>query len=111
MLRSSRPRPASWARIFGIVVAPVEVQGLDLLEQPRRRQVVEGGVKQLDVVAVGAVEGPADRDAASIGHDRPLPAEFCPVGGVLAGAFAATGCLVQGPVKRHFGEIETEMRS
>ena len=82
---------------LGVVVAPVEVQGLDLLEQACPRQVLEGGVEQFDVVAVRSVEGPADRDAVGIGCNGPLPADFCRSVGFLPVPSPPQGALWMDP--------------
>ena len=63
--------------------------------QPLAAMASRVGSEHADVVAVGAVDRPADRDAVTVDADRPLPAEFAPVSGVRAGAFAAVGGLVQ----------------
>ena len=58
-------------------------------------------------MAVGAVGGPAHRDASAVAHEGPLPTAFAPVSGVAAGAFAAAGGFVLGPVDRYVGEVQT----
>ncbi len=50
----------------GVVVAAIEVQRVDVGEQPVGCDVVEGGLEESDVVAVGAVDGPADRRAVTL---------------------------------------------
>jgi hypothetical protein len=64
------------------VVAAVEVQDTGLGEQAGLVDGIEGGLEQGDVFAVGAVEGPADRDAVAFGGYGPLPAQLGPVGGL-----------------------------
>ncbi len=66
-----------------------------------------GGVEQHDVVAVRARGSPPDRDPRPVCRDRPLPAEFSPVHRALAGAVAAAGSFVSGPVDAHVIEIES----
>ena len=60
------------------------------------------------VVAVGAVGGPADRDAVAIRGDGPLPAALVAVGRVRPGALAAVGSLVQRAVEGHVVEVEAD---
>ena len=55
----------------------------------------EGRVQQFDVVAVRAIDHPADRDPVRVDRDGPLPPEFGSVSGVRAGALAAVGGLVE----------------
>jgi hypothetical protein len=43
-----------------------------------------------------------------VDRDGPLPPEFRPVGGVRAGAFTPTRCLVQRPVERDLPEVEAD---
>jgi hypothetical protein len=73
------------------------VQDSGLGEQAGLVDSIEGGLEQGDVVAVGAVDGPADRDAVAFGGDGPLPAQLGPVGGVGAGALPAVGALCSDP--------------
>ena len=87
-----------------VVVAAIEMEGLDVAEQARRGDVVERRPEELHVVAVGAVDGPADGDAVRIGGNRPLPAQFRPVCGVLSRA----GSLVQGPVEGDVRKVEAD---
>jgi hypothetical protein len=82
------------------------VQRLDVEIEPAGGERIQGGCKQLDVVAVRAVDGPPDRDAGCFGRDRPLPALLGPVGGVGAGALTATGGLVQAAVDRDLRQIQ-----
>lgn len=63
----------SSARIFGVVVAAVEVQGADVVVQAGGFHGVECGVQEAEVVAVGAVDGPADGEAVAVGGDGPHP--------------------------------------
>ena len=80
-----------------IVIGPIEVQRFDLFEQSVGRDIFEGWTKELDVVAVRAVDRPADRDAACVRGDRPLPAEFCSVSGVGAVPSPPAGALCSEP--------------
>ena len=59
-------------------------------------------------MAVGAVDGPADRDAALLGQDRPLPAELAPVRRVLPAPLPTCGCLMQAGIDRSLGEVEAD---
>ena len=56
-----------------------------------------------DVVAVGAVDRPADGHAVAFGGNGPLPAQLRPISGVRAGSLAAVGRLVQRPVEGDVG--------
>jgi len=58
---------------FGVVVAPIEVQGLDLFEQSCPRQVVEGGVEQLEVVAAPSMAQAIGMPWASVAIDHFQP--------------------------------------
>ncbi len=90
------------------VVAAVEPDGLDVTEQPPPGGGVEGRCEEDRVVAVRAVDRPADRDAVAVGEDRPLPAELAPIRGVLAGSLATTRAFVQRTVDGDVGEIEAD---
>src|SRR4051812_42191312 len=92
----------------GVVVAPVQVEGLDVEEEAGLGDVVEGGFEHADVVAVGAVDSPADGNPVRFGGDGPLPAQFRPVSGVRAGPFAAIGCFVQGPIDADVAQVEPD---
>jgi hypothetical protein len=61
---------------LGIVIAAVKVQGLDLLEQSGSGDILERRAEELEVVAVGAVDRPTDRDAVGVSGHGPLPAGF-----------------------------------
>ena len=76
---SVMPRAAQSITHRARVVAPVEMQGPDLVEQPCGVDGVDGGLEHGDVVAVGAVDRPAHRYAVTLGGDRPLPAELGPI--------------------------------
>lgn len=89
-----------------VVVAAVEVQGLDVNQEPAAIDRVKGGLQQDAVVAVRSALFPADRDSVSVGRDRPLPATLASISGVRAGALATEGSLVLGPVDRDLGQIE-----
>lgn len=78
---------------LGVVVAAVEMHSLDLVGPAVGGDRVEGGFEQADVVAVGAVDRPAQRDAVTVDANRPLPAEFAPVNRTVAGALTAVGAL------------------
>lgn len=56
-----------------VVVAAVEMQGLGVVEHPSVGDGVERGGQEDAVVAVGAVRGPAHRDAVPVGEQGPLP--------------------------------------
>ena len=64
------------------VVAAVEMERLDVEEKAARLGGVEGRGEQNGVVAVRTAGRPTDRDAPSVGDERPLPAELSPVSGV-----------------------------
>ena len=49
-----------------VVVAPVEVDGLDVAQQSIAVDIIEGRAEEFDVVAVGAIDGPPDGDTT--GH-------------------------------------------
>src|SRR5215213_11467307 len=90
----------------GIVVAAIEGDRVDVEVQPGRRDSVQGGVQHGDVVAVGAVDRPTDRDPGTLRCHGPLPAEFAPVNRALAGTLTAAGSLVDAAVDGHDVEIE-----
>lgn len=52
-----------------VVVAAVEVQRLDVAEQAGGVDGLDGRLQQADVVAVRAVDRPADRDAVTVRRD------------------------------------------
>jgi len=60
----------------GEVVATIESQQFDVLDQSVRYNRVEGGFEQWDVVAVDAIDCYTDRDAAFIDSNGLLVAEF-----------------------------------
>jgi len=64
------------------VVAAVEVQHTDVIEQAGVTDRVESGPEHAHVVAVGAVDRPSPPDAVALRRDRPLPAQLGPIGGV-----------------------------
>ena len=64
---------AELASDLGVVVAAVEMDGVDLVEPAVRGDGIDGGLQQADVVAVRAVDRPAERDAVTVDADRPLP--------------------------------------
>jgi hypothetical protein len=66
----------------------------------------EGGFQESDVVAVGAIDRPAQRDPASVDSNRPLPAEFGPVNRAFPGSLTTAGCFVQRPVDRDDVQVE-----
>ena len=91
-----------------VVVAAVQGECADLGEQSVVGDGVQGGFEHDDVVAVGAVDRPADRDPGTLRRNGPLPAEFGPVNRAFAGALTATGGLVQGAVDRHHVQVELD---
>ena len=62
--------------------------------------------EQHAVVAVRAVDRPADRNAVTVRRDRPFPATLAPVGGVRAGPLTTERRLVLAAVNRDFGEVQ-----
>ena len=90
----------------GVVISPVQVQGLDVGEQPVAGDGLQGGLQQADVVAVGAGGGPAHRDAVAVRRDRPFPAHLGSVCGIRAGALAAAGGLLKRPVNGDLAQVE-----
>ena len=68
------------------VVAAVEVHGVDVDQQPVGVDRVRRWVEEFDVVAVRAVECPADRDTVSVDADRPRAAELAPINRTGPGA-------------------------
>jgi hypothetical protein len=93
---------------LGVVVAPVEVQRLDVAEQTCCCDVLEGRPKELDVVAVGTVDGPANRDAVGVSGHRPLPAQLGAVNWAFAGPVPSAGCLVQRAIQGDLGEVKSD---
>jgi len=91
---------------FGIAITTVEVQGVDFFEKPRAGDVVKGWAEQFDVVAVGAIDGPADRDATGVGGDRPFPSQF----GALSVGLGPVTCPPQGALWRE-PSSDTSQRS
>ena len=59
-----------------VVVAAIEMDRVDIDQQAVSVDRVQGGFEEFDVVAVRAVERPADRDAVSVDADRPLVTEL-----------------------------------
>lgn len=57
-----------------VVVAAVEVHGVDVVEQSAGVDGVEGRLEKDAVVAVRSGDFPADRDPGPVGRDRPFPA-------------------------------------
>jgi hypothetical protein len=90
------------------LIAPVEMQGPDLVEQPCGVDGVDGGLEHGDVVAVGAVDRPAHRYAVTLGGDRPLPAELGPIRWIGAGSLAPIGRLVQRAIQGDIVEVEAD---
>ena len=88
---------AELASDFGVVVAAVEVEGVDLVEPAVGGDGLDSRLQQADVVAIGAVDGPAERDAVTVDADGPLPTAFGPVTGVRTGAVTTVGALSSGP--------------
>ena len=90
------------------VVAAVEMERLDVEEKAARLGGVEGRCEQNGVVVVRTVGRPTDRDAPSVGDERPLPAELSPVSGVSSAPLAARRRLVLGAVDARLGEVEPD---
>ena len=90
----------------GIVIAPVQVQGSDVFEEPGGSDGAEGGFQQADVVAVGSADGPADRHAVALGRDRPFPANLGAVRGIGSCALAPAGRFVKRSVERDLLQVE-----
>jgi len=98
--------PASAGLRWGVSgVAAVEVDGLDLLEQPGVGDGGQGGLQKHRVVAVRAGDRPADGDAAPFCRDRPLPPQFPPVNRAFAGPLAAAGGLVDRRIHRRVRQV------
>jgi len=91
---------------LGVVVAAIKRHGADLFEQPRCFDGVECWFEHFDVVAVGSVDGPADRDAVGVDRERPFPTEFGPVYWAFAGSFTAVGCFVDAAIDGDVVEVE-----
>src|SRR5215211_6486224 len=60
------PVPAQLPADDGVVVAAVEVQGVDVAEQTSGGHGLQGGHEQGDVVAVGGGDGPAEGYAVAL---------------------------------------------
>ena len=60
------------------------------------------------VVAVGAVDGPADGHAVAFGGNGPLPSQLGSIRWVRAGSLATTWRLVQRPVEGDVVEVEAD---
>jgi hypothetical protein len=88
-----------------VVVAAIERQQLDVVEQSVGGDSVEGGFEEADVVAVRAVDGDSDRDAVRVCSDGPLVAEFGPVNRALPVPSPPHGALWMDP------SIATKLRS
>ncbi len=71
------------------------MQGADVGEVADRLHVVERWFEHPDVVAVGAIDGPADRHAGHVRGYGPLPPQLPPISGVWAGSLTAARGLVQ----------------
>jgi hypothetical protein len=76
------------------VVAAIEPDGVDVVEQTAAGSVVEGWFQQDRVVAVGAIRGPADWYPEPVAQDRPLPSELASIGRVFAGSLPASRAFV-----------------
>lgn len=80
----------------------------DVIEESGGLDRVDGRGEEFDVVAVRFIDRPAERDTVTLDADRPLPAELRPICGVLAGAFAAVGGLVQAAIDGDLAQVETD---
>jgi hypothetical protein len=92
----------------GVVVAAVEMQCVDVGEQPDVGDGFDRRDQHRDVVAVGAVDRPAEGDSVAFRCHWPLPPRFGPVSGVGAGSLASVGRLVQRSIDGDLGQIETD---
>ena len=90
------------------VVAAVEPERLDLLEETHSVRVVEGRCEHHRVVAVGTVDGDTDGDAIAVREDGPLPAELAPISRVGPRSLTATRALVQRAVDGDVVEAESD---
>jgi len=90
------------------VVAAVELERLDLLEEIHSVRVVEGRCEHHRVVAVCTVDGDGDGDALAVREDGPLPAELAPIGRAGASSLTATRALVQRAVDGDVVEAESD---
>ena len=91
-----------------VVVATVEVEGVDVGNESTVGDGVESGSEQDHVMPVRSVDGPPDRDPVPVRCDRPFPSLFPPVGGVAAGSLPSERCLVLGPVDRDFRQVQPD---
>lgn len=86
--------------------AQPQAESLSRYAGSKRAHGVEGGFEEADVIAVGAVDHPADGDAVAVRGDGPLPAQLPAISGVRARSLTAVGGLVQRPVERDIVELE-----
>jgi hypothetical protein len=89
------------------VVAAIEVQGADVIEQTGITDGGESGFEHTHVIAIGTVDHPADPDAVTFGSDRPFPAQLRSIDGIRAGSLTSVWRFVQRRVERDVVEIET----
>lgn len=92
-------------------VAAIEVQHADIDETAGLVDGGEGGFEEAHVVAVGAVDDPADRDAVAVRGDGPLPAQLPTISGVRAGSRTAVRRLVSDPSSATSSSCRPTIRS
>ncbi len=90
------------------VVALVEMDSLDVQVKVVVPDRVQRGGQQRDVMTVGAIEGPTDRDPVAVGRKRPLMPQLPSIHRAFAGSFTPARGPVDRPVNRDVVEIKTD---
>jgi hypothetical protein len=88
------------------VVAAIESEQFDVVEQLVGDDRVERRLQQLEVVEVRARNRDTNGDPVRVGSNGPFVAEFGPINRGLAGSSTTTGCFVDRPVDCNETEIE-----